>query len=178
MKSQTITYNDHAVEFLSSKQNVMVNATEMAKIFDKRVENFIRNENTQTFIEECLKNANSRFLGVEKEEDLVSSKQKTGTYMHRILALKFAAWLDPAFELWVYTTIDSLLFGRHVKREQSFEKTLTLQRELDELLFKNPKNGDDFDRFLQIQRELRYEIAIRKSLTSDSITEIKTLFDD
>ncbi len=42
--------------------NVMVNATEMAKIFGKKVEAFSRNETTQAFINECLKSENSSFL--------------------------------------------------------------------------------------------------------------------
>lgn len=39
------------------------------------------------------------------------TKGRSGTWMHRVLALKFAAWLDPEFELWVYCTIDKLMFG-------------------------------------------------------------------
>ena len=42
--------------------NVMVNATEMAKIFDRQVVAFTRNETTQAFINECLKSENSHFL--------------------------------------------------------------------------------------------------------------------
>ena len=177
MTTQILKYNDHEVEFEFSKQNVMVNATEMAKIFDKKVEAFMRNEETQNFISAVLKSENSRFLGLEKEDDLFSSKQKTGTWMHRVLALKFAAWLDPYFEVWVYSTIEHLLFGRHVKREQSFEKTLTLQREMEELRDKPYKTGDDFERYLTILRELKQETLIRKALTSESISGIKNLFD-
>ena len=102
----------------------MVNATEMAKIYDKQVVAFMRNEDTQNFIAECLKSENSHFINISKEEDLYRSAQKSGTYMHRVLALKFAAWLSPRFELWVYSTIEQLLFGKHVERERSFERTL------------------------------------------------------
>ena len=116
MTTQILKYNDQEVEFEFNKQNVMVNATEMAKIFGKEVAHFMENESTKKFITASLKTRNSeflseekngkfRFLNVEKEEDLYSSKQKSGTFMHRILALKFAAWLDPAFELWVYATM-------------------------------------------------------------------------
>jgi len=43
-------------------------------------------------------------LNIESKEDLIISKQKSGTWMHRVLALNFAAWLEPAFDLWVYAT--------------------------------------------------------------------------
>lgn len=108
---QEFRFDEQVVEFDLSTSNIMVNATEMAKIFEKKVEAFMRNESTQAFISEALKSENSRFLGIEKEEDLYVSRQRSGTWMHRILALKFAAWLDPRFELWVYSTIDKLLFG-------------------------------------------------------------------
>jgi len=101
-------YENSEIEFELGK-NLMVNATEMAKIFDRKVEAFTRNENTILFISECLKSENSRFLGIKNEQDLIISKQKSGTWMHRILALKFAAWLSPAFELWVFVTIDNLI---------------------------------------------------------------------
>lgn len=123
---QTCLYKNKQVSFLVGKDNVKVNATEMARIFGKQVEPFMRNENTQAFVREALKSENSRFLGVKSREDLYTSKQKTGTYMHRVLALKFAAWLSPAFELWVYSVIDEILFGEHRRRSQSFERTLML----------------------------------------------------
>lgn len=188
MTTQVLKYNDQEVEFEFNKQQVMVNATEMAKIFDADVWNFLRLEGTKKFIEACLKtsevrfleeekNLKSGFLNIEKEEDLILSKQKSGTWMHRVLALKFAAWLDPFFEVWVYSTIENLLFGRHVKREQSFERTLSLQNEMNELRDKPNKTGDDFERYLQIQKDLRFETAVRKSLTSESISDMKSLFE-
>ena len=176
MTTQILKYNDHEVEFEFNKQNVMVNATEMAKIFGKDLYQFTKSDHAQAFIKSCLKPANAGLLGIEKEDDLYISKQKTGTWMHRVLALKFAAWLDSDFEVWVYLSIENLLFGRHVKREQSFEKTLSLQREMDDLRYKPGKTGDDFERYLDIQRELKRETAIRKTLTSESISGMKSLF--
>ena len=184
MTNQILKYNDHEVEFEFNKQSMMVNATEMAKIFGKDVFQFTRIESTKNFIEACLKpqncgllSENSRFLDIEKEEDLIISRQKSGTWMHRVLALKFAAWLDPDFEVWVCSTIETLLFSRHVKREKSVENTLSLQSEMDKLTYKPNKTGDDFERYLQIQRELKRESAIRKALTSESISGMKGMFD-
>ena len=177
MKNEICLFNGNAISFLLGKDNgMMVNATEMAKAFGRQVNHFMDAEPTKNFIEACLNsrlNGNIRF---ETVDDLYASRQKSGTWMHRVLALKFAAWLDPYFEVWVYTTIEELLFGRHLKREQSFERTIAMQREMDELRDKPDKTGDDFERYLQIQRALKYETAFRKSLTVGNINEIKGLF--
>jgi hypothetical protein len=178
MKKEICKFNEHDVTFLTEKDsNMMVNATEMAKIFGKYPKDFLVLDTTQDFIREALKKENTPFLNVETEDDLYISKQKSGTWMHRVLALKFAAWLSPAFELWVYLTVENLLFGRHLKREQSFERTLKLQTELDELLYKHEKTGADFERYLQIQKELRYETTLRKSLTAESLSGMRDLFE-
>lgn len=154
------TFNGEAVHFQLFGDNIMVNATEMGKIFGKEVFDFMKNDNTKTFILECLKTENSRFLGVEKEEDLYSSKQKSGTWMHRVLALKFAAWLDPSFELWVFVTIDHILFGHLRKVEallkESAERRTKLKKVMDNLLA-NP----DFLEFQQLQLQERQATYLR-----------------
>jgi hypothetical protein len=45
----------HEIAFLHKDNKLMVNATQMAKIFEKRVENFTRIESTQNFMDGCLK---------------------------------------------------------------------------------------------------------------------------
>jgi hypothetical protein len=177
MKTEICIFEGNQVSFYFGRENdVMVNATEMAKIFGKEVAFFMRNDDTKRFIEACLKTANSQFLGIKSEEDLILSRQKSGTLMHRVLALKFAAWLDSDFEVWVYSTIENLLFGRHIKREQSFERTIALQKEREELQEKHDKTGEDFERYIQVQRELKREVALRKSLTTEGLCSMKGLF--
>lgn len=127
------TYSNYPVHFELQDANVMVNATEMAKIFDKKVQAFTRNESTILFIEECLKSENSRFLMIKSKEDLIQSRQKSGTWMHRVLALKFAAWLNPKFELWVYTTIDELLFGHFRRMEESLKQSAKRKNRMHEI---------------------------------------------
>lgn len=170
-------YKNNPVSFLAGGENIKINATEMAKIFGRQVESFMRNENTEAFIREALKNENSRFLGIATRDDLYTSRQKSGTYMHRVLALKFAAWLSPSFELWVYSVIDEILFGEHRKRNKSFERTLLLQKEAEDLQNKPVKTGDDFVRYLEVQQELKREILLRKSITTENLSQMKLLFE-
>ena len=149
----------------------------MAKVFNKYPKDFLMLENTKAFISEAIKKENSPFLGIEKEEDLVISRQKSGTFMHRVLALKFAAWLNPRFELWVFSTIDQLLFGKFSEREKSLERTISIQSKQAFLTAKQNKTGEDFEIYLFNENELRKEQLIRKNLTKDSIFEMRDLFD-
>lgn len=140
---QIFEFNRQQVEFDLSSTNIMVNATEMAKIYNARMSDFFSNESTRRFIEACLKNGNSRFLGLKNQDDLYVSKQRSGTWMHRILALKFAAWLDPDFELWVYITIDKLMFGTtRAELKEKAEVELRRQHLHEKLMAENPEYAE------------------------------------
>jgi hypothetical protein len=179
MKTKIFIFEENNITFTLDKDNkVMVNATEMAKVFDKYPKDFLILDSTKLFISECLKKEISPFLNIAKEVDLVVSRQKSGTFMHRVLALKFAAWLSPKFELWVYSTIDQLLFGKYVEREKSLEKTILLQKEMNSLVTKGAKTGEDFENYLRIEHKLRKEQQHRKNLTKESISEMLSLFNE
>ena len=51
-------------------------------------------------------------LGLSDSDEIFENKGRSGLWFHRVLALKFAAWLNPEFEVWIYITIDELLFGQ------------------------------------------------------------------
>jgi hypothetical protein len=144
--------------------NVMVNATMMAAIFGKKVNHFMENDNTKSFISACLKRANKTgipvysdenipancgFYGIKKESDLVISKKKSGTWMHRILALKFAAWLDPDFEVWVFETIDLILNQAYSEERNARQRKIYAKARKEalkiELLAKYPDFKEYFD---------------------------------
>lgn len=169
-------FNNQEVDFEQNEQTLMVNATQMAKIFGKQVNEFLSNDGTKSFLIECLKNGNSRFLGVEKEEDLVISKQKSGTWMHRVLALKFAAWLDPAFELWVYSTIDDLLFGRYRRMEESLKMAAARKNRIEEL--KNELRANEGSMFAELERlelEERQSAYVRSKEIKNQLELFRTI---
>lgn len=155
---QIFTFGGADVEFNFIGNQVMVNASEMAKIFNKDLFQFTKSEHAKAFISECLKPANAGFLGIEKEEDLIFSRQKSGTWMHRVLALKFAAWLDPAFELWVFRTIDTVLFGRYREMEaqlkQSAERKVRMENLKKELA--TNETYQELERLEKLEREAVY----------------------
>lgn len=121
-------YEGNPISFEFSDGNKMINATEMIMSFpDKRINNFLRLKTTKEYI--LLLEArygNSRYANSRngnKREVLRVVQGGTpalqGTWMDEILALKFAAWLSPKFDLWVYDRIYELLTKGKVEIKQT-----------------------------------------------------------
>lgn len=102
-------FEGNPITFEFSDGNKMVNATEMAKAFGKRIDNFLRIKNTKAFIIAL----EARYANVREREVLRvvqgGTPELQGTWMSELLALKFAAWLDPRFEIWGFDRILELL---------------------------------------------------------------------
>jgi len=115
MKPLELMYQDVAVQFLvnSDRSNIMINATELAKHFGKDLFQYTKSKATKEYLSACLKPAFAGLLGVETEEDLIVSRQKSGTFMHEAVAIDFAMWLDPEFRVWVGIKIKELTFGKY-----------------------------------------------------------------
>lgn len=91
--------------------NEIVNATDMIKSFpDKKMNNFLRNQQTKDFIKVLESNTLNSVI-------LAKAGNAGGTWMHKLLAYKFAAWLSPEFELFVYKTFDMAIKER-LKQQQ------------------------------------------------------------
>lgn len=105
-------YEGQHISFEFADGNRMINATEMARPFAKRVNNFLRMEGTKEYIL-VLESRYADSRNGEKREVLRvvqgGTPELQGTWMDEKLALKFAAWLSPYFELWVYDRIEELL---------------------------------------------------------------------
>lgn len=105
-------YEQHTITFEFSDGNKMVNATEMAKPFGKLVGNFLKSQHAKEYIL-LLNSRYSKWNNGDKKEVLRvvqgGEPELQGTWMDEKLALKFASWLSPEFELWVYDRIEELL---------------------------------------------------------------------
>ncbi len=147
-------YKGQNISFEFADGNRMINATEMAKPFGKPVGNFLRLKETKEFIallEERYSDLNiaKEVLRVVKGGDTTESLQ--GTWMDEKLALKFAGWLAPSFELWVYDKIYELLTSgkTEIKKYQpaNLLKSLRLiveQLEVQEKINAEVKQDIDF----------------------------------
>jgi phage antirepressor YoqD-like protein len=99
---QTYNYQNNPIAF-NRDSDVLINATQMAKPFGKETTQFLMNQQTQDYIQ-----ALEAKLGIPSFK-VQRGGNNAGTWMNQKLALKFAAWLSPEFELWVYDRIEELL---------------------------------------------------------------------
>ncbi len=108
---RVFNYNDQPVTFDQGSDHVMINATQMAKSFGKLPADFIRNDQTKAFIEELERDFNYGNSHIKEKTEIlkVESGKYGGTWMHELLALKFAAWLSPKFELWCMKKLRELM---------------------------------------------------------------------
>ena len=121
-------YEGFPISFDFGEGQKLINATEMATIFDKAINEFFRLKQTAAFIDALYRSLkmsrydNSRIakIGSVNAENLAriypelikvvkGGNQPQGTWVHEKIALKFAAWLSPYFELWIYDRIHELL---------------------------------------------------------------------
>lgn len=123
------------------ESNIMVNATEMAKIFNKRIDNFLRLDETKRFIAALLESKNKVFDSSHvrnqiTEKDLIRTTNKA-TFMEQKLAIYFAFWLDVKFQIWLVDIADEIMFGNykkhwdaHTAQEQAKERMIVLKDEM------------------------------------------------
>lgn len=107
-KSESVVFHYHGKPVTFSKgENIMINATEMAKPFGKTTKDWLRTLASKNFIN-TLSDVRQICL-----TELVTIKQggngEQGTWMHEDVALEFARWLSPQFAIWCNDHIRTLL---------------------------------------------------------------------
>lgn len=120
-KIQVFEYEGKRITFDFGDGEEMVNATEIAKAFGKKLDNFTRLKQTKAFIKSL-----ERLMNTTVPSDVRERKKAIkvirggnrldlqGTWYEQRLALKLAAWLNPDFELWVFGKIRELLLTGQV----------------------------------------------------------------
>lgn len=115
--SKTFSYNGNEVLF-DIKDDVMVNATQLAKIYGKRPAEYLRLPDTVKLI-----NAITRKYGIAENQLVRTSKggnisdmgkshivdNQQGTWMHRLIVVDFCQWLDIDLKLWCTEKLDELM---------------------------------------------------------------------
>ncbi|MEN0051392.1 MAG: KilA-N domain-containing protein [Bacteroidota bacterium] len=104
-------YKGNTIYFEFVGGNGMINATQMARSYGKRMHNFLRLQSTKNFIVELESQYQDRKDGNFEALRIVQGgvPELQGTWMCELLALKFAAWLNSKFEIWVFDRILELL---------------------------------------------------------------------
>ena len=99
-------YKGSNISFANGK-NVMVNATEMAKSFDKRPAKWLELPSTKEFLAALTAIRKSDTALIQTNSGGINGGG--GTWMHEDVALEFARWLSPAFAIWCNDRIKELL---------------------------------------------------------------------
>lgn len=149
MDSQIFTYNGSNITFALGNGDVMVNATQMAKPFGKRPNDYLNLPSTNELIKAITRKpgksdnqtvkTNTRKSGIADnqavkaivgkshfdENQIVRSKRggnNPGTWLHEDLALDFAKWLSVDFRLWCNDRIKELLRHGITGTDQKLEE--------------------------------------------------------
>lgn len=93
---------------ITISEDGMWNATQMCKKFNKKVNDFFRLQQTDRFLESLKKKHNFSDSDLIRTAQGGNNQSEQGTWVHRKIALKLAAWLNTDFEVWVYDVIEKL----------------------------------------------------------------------
>ncbi len=108
-------YNDYEITFDFSKEHKIINALQMAKVFGKKANDFLRLKSTKEYVKALLIHLNKSVAGIPAtEKDLIYTHQGgnpalQGTWVHKLIGIRLAQWLDPFFAIWVDEKIEELL---------------------------------------------------------------------
>lgn len=150
-------------------------ATLMCQAYGKRVHDFLRNDSIKRFL-----NASAKVLQLEIEAPLKEIAQKraliykakggdvdgSGTWFHRRVALRLAAWLNEDFEAWVYGSIEELLLVGKVELNDIRLKELSEALSLEQV--KTKQLSECLTETTERLAEATEEIV----LLSESLTEV------
>lgn len=158
---KVFTYEDNAITFQLGNGDVMVNLTEMAKPFKALPADFLRLDQTKQFVDVL---GESLIMG----NPIIKTDpgRYGGTWAHQKLALKFAAWLNPRFELWVYDRIEELMRHGITATPQKIEEMLTDPDVMIQALTQL-KN----ERLLRQQAEQRAQLASEQLQITETVVK-------
>lgn len=107
-------YEGKNIDFKDQKGSVMVNATQMGKLFGKTPKDWLRLQATEEFINVLIDSQKadmpSELFNENKPIVQVNNGgHNRGTWMHEDVALEFSRWLHPKFAIWTNRHIKELL---------------------------------------------------------------------
>ena len=105
MENSIFNYNGNNITFQNG-DNILINATEMAKQFGKKPANWLRTEQSKELIKAVTA---SHKCTPPDLVHVINGGDNFGTWMHEDVALLFAQWLSPEFYLWCNDRIKELL---------------------------------------------------------------------
>ncbi|MBE6204710.1 MAG: KilA-N domain-containing protein [Rikenellaceae bacterium] len=177
--SQIFNYNANPVTFRTIDGALMVNATQMAKPFQKTVYAWLRLPSSKAYISAVIQSKNTQSVPqllrngrrnqLNKRElrqsNLVITRKGGrnggGTYFHEDIAIEFARWLSPAFAVWCNDRIKEL-FKQSVAQPQpqaiTLDDVLSRLREATDLLTALKREREERERLEAILSGIKSQI--------------------
>lgn len=173
MKTLEFIYQETEIHFLiNNTEDVTVNATEMADIFGKDPEEFLSDTHTLDFIKALEAKLGAASFRREVGKDIVE------VWMNRKLAIKFASWLDPEFELWIYDTIETLRFSHYDNHLKALNAQQAEKLRFNNLCKKAVSDQNELAiQLIESYRRLKKLTNEKRSAIVSQEREIKNLFD-
>lgn len=119
--------------------NEMINATDLLKLNpEKKMATYLRRKSTKELIKALESDVqNSHITILETVIGNYKDGRTQGTWMHKTLAIDFAAWLSVEFRIFVYNTFEQAV---KVMLAEHQEKIYDQQRQLDYFWDKEDQN--------------------------------------
>lgn len=155
-KIKVFNYNGSDITF-SSGNGVMVNATEMARAFDKRPIDYLRLPTTIELVNAIVRKSHI------SESQLIITKQGSsinggGTWLHEDVALDFAQWLSVDFRLWCNDRIKELLKHGMTATQPTLEQIVNNPDLVIELAVKLKEERAEKEKLQQEGKELHAKL--------------------
>lgn len=147
-------YKGSQISFMSGN-NVMINATQMAKPFGKRSIDWLQNQSSIEYLNELSKVRKSTLADLVQ---VMKGGNNPGTWMHEDVALEFARWLSPSFAIWCNDRIKELL-----------QHGITATQPTLEQIISNP------DLVIKLATQLKQERAEKEELEQQAINQSEQL---
>lgn len=156
-KIKVFNYNGSDITF-SSGNGVMVNATEMARAFDKRPIDYLRLPTTIELVNAIVRKSHI------SESQLIITKQGSsinggGTWLHEDIALDFAQWLSVDFRLWCNDRIKELLKHGMTATQPTLEQMVDNPDLVIELAVKLKEERAEKEKLQQEGKELHAKLV-------------------
>ena len=170
MEAPVFVYRGHEITFQKEDGSVMVNATEMAKVFDKQPAHWINQVSSDNFIRTYAKLKNRSLADLVV---IARGGDNPGTWMHEDIALEFARWLSPEFAIWCNDRIKELIQRGYTKLDSISRKDLA------KMLF---ESEEEKERLIEdvarlgvrtLEQEKALEAAAPKVLFADTVSASK-----
>lgn len=171
--SVTLTYEGTNITFLKG-DNVMVNATQMAKPFGKRPTDWLKLPSTKEFIQTLSEVRKSHNTFIETFRGVYRNGRQQGTWMHQDVALEFARWLSPAFAIWTNDQIKSLLTTGVATINDDDETIANAMLILQKRLEASKQRLQMLEGQNQIQKEQIKELAPKAEYTDSVLQSLST----